>query len=48
MTAVSATLPINPSAGATVIVDAFPEAAPGATLTLVPVIEKGGAVKLIV
>jgi hypothetical protein len=39
MTAVNATLPVKPPAGVTVIVDVFPEIAPGATETAVPVSE---------
>jgi hypothetical protein len=34
--AVSATLPVKPFAGVTVIVDVFPVVAPGATVTAVP------------
>jgi hypothetical protein len=45
--AVSATLPVNPPLGVTVIVEVFPVAAPGARVSAVPTIAKlggGGAV----
>jgi predicted component of type VI protein secretion system len=38
--AVSATLPVKPPAGVTVIVDVFPEVAPGARVTAVPLTVK--------
>src|SRR5208282_296196 len=41
--AVSATSPVNPPEGVTVMVDVFPVVAPGATLTDVPLILKLGA-----
>ena len=41
--AVSATLPVNPPVGVTVMVDVFPVVAPAATVTGVPVIVKPGA-----
>jgi len=41
-TAVRATLPVKPPEGVTVIVDAFPEVAPGATVTAVPLTVKLG------
>ena len=40
--AVSATLPVNPPLGVTVIVDWLPVFAPGATVTAVPLIAKLG------
>jgi hypothetical protein len=40
--AVSATLPVNPPAGVTLIVEVFPLVAPGATVTAVPKIAKLG------
>ena len=43
--AVSATLPVKPPVGVTVMVEVFPVVAPGVTVTAVPVIVKpGGAV----
>jgi hypothetical protein len=48
MAAVSVTLPVNPSEGVTVMLDVFPEVAPGMTVTVVPAIEKGGPARLIV
>jgi hypothetical protein len=40
--AVSATLPVNPPTGVTVIVELFPVVSPGATETAVPLIVKLG------
>jgi hypothetical protein len=46
--AVNATLPVNPPVGVSVIVEAFPVVAPGATVTAVPATVKlGGAVTVI-
>jgi hypothetical protein len=42
MAAVSATAPVKPPEGATVMVEMFPVLAPGATETAAPVIEKLG------
>jgi len=42
--AVSATLPVNPSTGVSVMVEVFPVDAPAATVTAVPVIAKVPAV----
>jgi hypothetical protein len=42
--AVSATLPVNPPPGVTLIVEVFPVVAPGSTVTAVPVIAKLGLV----
>jgi hypothetical protein len=44
MAAISATLPVKPPAGVTVIVDVFPVVAPGATVTAVPLNAKEGLV----
>jgi hypothetical protein len=44
MAAASATLPVNPPTGVTVMVEVFTLAAPGATETAVPVIVKVGLV----
>ena len=46
--AVNATLPVNPPLGVTVIVEVFPVAAPGATVTAVPLMVKSGAGRLMV
>ena len=45
--AVSATLPVKPPDGVTVIVDVFPVVAPGSTVTGVAVIVKLGPVELV-
>lgn len=39
------TLPVKPPPGVTVMVDVFPEVAPGATVTGVPLTEKPGVVR---
>jgi hypothetical protein len=42
MVAVSVTFPVNPPPGVTVMVEVFPVAAPGATVTAVPASVKPG------
>ena len=47
MAAVSATLPVKPPLGITVIVDVFPLVAPGVTLITVPLTVKLGVVAVV-
>jgi len=44
--AVSATLPVNPPTGVTVIVEVFPVVEPATTVTDIPAMVKGSASKL--
>ena len=46
--AASVTVPVNPPAGVTVMVEVFPVVAPGATETAVPAMEKLGPVTVTV
>ena len=48
MAAVSATFPVNPTAGVKVIVEVFPAVAPGATVTAEPLTVKLGSGRLMV